>query len=94
MKSLLARALIVLAIVLVLLYLGDHLSLVYRIPRGREQFGSVEVQKLLAVPQKDRKTEYISVPPELQRCVHSLMPQLGLKPCWYLSRHANQQINY
>ncbi len=79
---------------LLLLYLGDYISIVYRIPNGREQFGSVEVQKLLAVPQKDHKTEYIADPPQAQQCVHSLFPLLGLTPCWYESRHATQQINY
>jgi hypothetical protein len=79
---------------LLLLYLGDYISIAYRIPNGREQFGSVEVQKLLAVPQKDHKTEFIADPPQAQQCVHSLFPQLGLTPCWYLARHANQQINY
>jgi hypothetical protein len=79
---------------LLLLYLGDYVSIAYRIPRGREQFGSVEVQKLLVVPQKNHKNEYIADPPEAQQCVHSLFPQLGLTPCWYVSRHATQQINY
>ena len=51
------------------LYLGDYISIVYRIPNGREQFGSVEVRKLLAVPQKDHKTEYIADPPQAQQCV-------------------------
>jgi hypothetical protein len=83
------------AIGLVLLaYVADRVSLVYRIPNGRAQFGSVEVQKLLAVPQKDHKTEYIADPPEEQQCVYSLFPQLGLPPCWYESRHAMQQVNY
>jgi hypothetical protein len=79
---------------LLLVYLGDYISIVYRIPNGREQFGSVDVQKLLAVPQKDRKTEYIADPPQPEQCVHSLFPRLGLTPCWYLERHAVQQINY
>jgi hypothetical protein len=83
------------AIGLVLLaYVADRVSLVYRIPNGRAQFGSVEVRKLLAVPQKDHKTEYIADPPEEQQCVYSLFPQLGLPPCWYESRHAMQQVNY
>lgn len=94
MKRLLRRWFAFVAGVLMLAYIGDRISLVYRIPGGREQFGTVEVQKLLAVPQKDRKTEYISAPPESQQCVHSLFPQLGLTPCWYLARHANQQVNY
>jgi hypothetical protein len=89
-----SRVLLVAGSLLLLLYLGDHVSIVYRIPGGREQFGSVEVQKLLAVPQKNRKTEYIADPPEAQQCTHSLFPQFGLPPCWYLSRHANQQVNY
>src|ERR1700722_17192433 len=78
-----SRVLLVAGALLLLLYLGDYVSIAYRIPGRREQFGSVEVQKLLAVPQKDRKTEYIADPPESQQCVNSLFPQFGLVPCWY-----------
>ncbi len=88
------RWLLIAAALLLALYFGDAISIKYRIPKGREQFGSVEVQRLLAVPQKDHKTEYIADPPEEQQCVHSLFPQLGLTPCWYLGRHAMQQVNY
>lgn len=88
------RLLLIAGALLSFLYLGDYISIRYRIPNGREQFGSVEVQTLLAVPQKDHKTEYIADPPQEQQCVHSLFPQLGLAPCWYESRHAVQQINY
>ncbi len=94
MKLLLARSLLIAGALVLLTYLGDFISIAYRIPNGREQFGSIEVQKLLAVPQKDRKIEYIADPPQAQQCVHSLFPQLGLAPCWYLASHANQQINY
>jgi hypothetical protein len=89
-----ARLLLIAGALALFLYVGDYVSIVYRIPNGREQFGSVEVQKLLAVPQKDHKTEYIADPPQAQQCVHSLFPQLGLTPCWYLSRHTNQQVDY
>ncbi len=88
------RLLIIAGALLLLLYLGDYISIVYRIPNGRQQFGSVMVQQLLAVPQKDRKTEYIADPPQPQQCVYSLFPQLGLAPCWYESRHPVQQVNY
>jgi hypothetical protein len=94
MKLLGQRLLLITATLLLLVYLADSISIRYRIPNGREQFGSVEVQKLLAVPQKDHKTEYIADPPQAQQCVHSLFPQLGLPPCWYESRHATQQVNY
>ena len=89
-----ARLLIIAGALLLLLYLGDYVSIVYTIPKGRQQFGSVMVQKLVAVPQKDNKTEYIADPPQAQQCVYSLFPQLGLAPCWYVSRHAIQQVNY
>jgi len=94
MKLLGPRLLLVAGAFLLLLYVGDYISIACRIPPGRQQFGSVEVQKLLAVPQKDRKIEYIADPPVAQQCVHSLFPQLGLTPCWYASRHAMQTINY
>jgi hypothetical protein len=94
LPHLLVIAAIAAGALLLLLYLGDYVSILYRIPKGREQFGSIEVQKLLAVPQKDHKTEYIADPPQAQQCVHSLFPQLGLAPCWYLARHAIQQIDY
>ena len=89
-----SRLILIAGALILLLYLCDYVSIEYRIPNGREQFGSVEVQKLLAVPQKDRKTEYIADPPQAQQCVHSLFPQLGLAPCWYLTRLATQQVNY
>ena len=73
-----ARLLLIAGALALFLYLGDYVSIVYRIPGGREQFGSVEVQKLLAVPQKDHKIEYIADPPQAEQCVHSVFPQLGL----------------
>lgn len=94
MKLSLPRLLLIAAALLLLVYVGDYLSIAYRIPRGRPQFGSVEVQKLLAVPQKDRKMEFIADAPQQQTCAYSLFPQFGLAPCWYLARHAQQQVNY
>ena len=76
-----------------LLYIGDYLSLRYRIPNHREQFGTVMVERSYAIPQKDRKTEYMFDPPAPQTCVNSLFPHFGDPPCWYLRRHTRQQIN-
>src|SRR5579862_5528259 len=91
-RRLLPRILLITAAAVALAYFVDYFLLVNRIPNGREQYGTVQVQQLLAVPQKDRKTEYIADPPQPEQCVHSLFPQVGLTPCWYLARHANQQI--
>ena len=94
MKLLWQHWLLIAATVLLVVYIGDSISIRYQIPKGRDRFGSVQVQKLLAVPQKNHKTEYIADPPETQQCVYSLFPQLGLEPCWYLARHARQQVNF
>jgi hypothetical protein len=88
------RLLLIAVGLVALTYLVDYFSLVYRIPNGREQFGSIEVEKLLAVPQKNHTTEYIADPPEAQRCVYSIFPHLALTPCWYVARHTTKQVNF
>ncbi len=75
-----------------LVYLGDFLSLRYRIP-NREPYGSVTVRELYAVKLKSKDTEYMYQPPEQQECVNSLFPHFGDQPCWYLKRHPRHQIN-
>ena len=94
MKASWQRLVLITGALLLALYLGDYISIAYPIPNGRKQFGSVEVDKLLAVPLKGQRIEYIPDPPQAHRCVHSLFPQLGLAPCWYESRRAVQQVNY
>jgi hypothetical protein len=79
---------------LLLAYIVDHLSVVYRIPNGRPQFGSVQVRKFLTIKLKNRKTEFVFQPSEAQPCVNSLFPQLGLGPCWYKKRHPTQETDY
>jgi len=86
------RALLFVATTLVLLYTGDYLSVRYRIP-NREPLGTVKIERYYAVRQKDRKTEYYFLDPETRQCVHSLFPQLGFSPCWYLSRKKKQEID-
>jgi hypothetical protein len=88
------RLMLAALLVLVLAYSADHLALVYRIPRGRPQFGSVQVQRVYAVKLKNHKTEYMFDPPQPQPCVHSVFPQLGLIPCWYRERHRTDEVDY
>ena len=59
---------------------------------ARSPFGTVIVTRYYVIPKKNGKTEFVFQPPELQRCVHSLLPQEGYTPCWYLSRHPEQPI--
>lgn len=75
-------------------YLADGLSLRLHIPRSRQTLGTVTVQRYDAIAEKNGKTEFAFEDPVVQPCVHSLFPQMGYTPCWYLSRHSEQRINY
>jgi hypothetical protein len=86
------RILLFAAISLLILYTGDYLSVRFQIP-NREPLGTVRVQRYYAVRQKDRKVEYYFLDPETQQCIHSLFPQLGRKPCWYVSRRTKKEID-
>jgi hypothetical protein len=79
---------------LVLAYLGDDISIRYRIPKSRQPFAMVTVEQYDAIPEKNGRVEYDSEDPASQTCVRSLVPHLGYPPCWYLSRHAERRINY
>jgi hypothetical protein len=82
-----------LVVIAALLYAADDLSLRFRLP-DREPLGSVTVQRYYALHKSKEKTNFMFAPPEAQTCVHSLFPHLGYPPCWYLSRHAEQRIDY
>jgi hypothetical protein len=88
-KRLLTIAILVLAIV----YVGDYVSVRYRIPSSRNPYGSVRVQRYYAVTLKSGKPEFYFDRPTVQVCVHSLFPHLGYVPCWYLNRRRVQRIN-
>jgi hypothetical protein len=87
------RIVLLLAVALAALYAGDYLSLRYRIPNHREQFGVVKVRRYYAIPQKNNRLEYTFDAPENQTCVQSLFPHLGCTPCWYLRRRAQKRID-
>jgi len=87
------RILIIIILAVAVLYVGDYLSLRYRIPKGRAQFGVVKIQSYYAVGLKSGKTEFMFLGPKNQTCVHSLFPHFGDSPCWYLNRKKVQRIN-
>jgi len=87
MKSRIA-SMVLLTVVLV--YFGDFLALRFR----HEPLGTVTVQRYDAIPEKNNKVEFQFEQPVAQTCVHSLFPHRGYPPCWYLSRHSEQRIDY
>jgi hypothetical protein len=78
-------------------YIGDYLFVRLRMafPKGGEAFGTVTMERLYAIPQKNGKVEYEfdARQPELAvPCVHSLLPHMGNSPCWYLQRNSQKPI--
>ena len=75
-------------------YIIDDVWIRFRIPPRQQPFGTVTVQRYDAIPEKNGKIEFDPEPPVVQTCVRSLFPHMGYAPCWYLSRNAEQRINY
>ena len=76
-----------------LVFVVDFLIFRIRVAANWNPYGSVVVDHYYAVGEKSGKTEYIFDPPQAQPCSHSLFPQSGYQPCWYLSRHPEQRTN-
>ena len=85
------RKLITVVAVLGILYLGDFLSVRFRIP-ARDTFGSVTVHTYYVVKLKSGKTEYDYAGDHDVSCTNSVFPQFGVKPCWYARRNTDEQI--
>jgi hypothetical protein len=69
----------------------------YRILRGKTDaaIGTVTMERLYAIPQKNGKTDYefdAQQPEVTVPCVHSLFPHLSQSPCWYLQRNSQKPI--
>ena len=88
------RILIAVLAFLAFAYAADDLSVRYHFPKSRETFGTVTIERYDAISEKNNRTEFVYEAPLVQTCVHSLFPHRGYAPCWYLSRHREQRINY
>lgn len=92
-KRILVAVLAVLALVYVM-DLGWYECRMY-LPRLGASNGSVHRVRLLAIPSKGNRVEYeldTVRPEEDVPCAHSLFPQGGNRPCWYVAKHANDPI--
>ena len=59
----------------------------------KQPLGSVQVNPYYAVPQKNGKTEFIPLDPEVDSCVNSLLPHLGQPTCWQLNRNKQKRLD-
>jgi hypothetical protein len=91
------RVLLFILALLLLLYFADFAWYEFRLllPKLGPAKGSVHRLRLLAVPRKGNKVEYqidALRPEEDVPCSRSLFPHAGNRPCWYVTRHANEPI--
>jgi hypothetical protein len=91
------RAVIALMVLLALVYAVDSIRVRSKMarPNSGDAFGSVQMERLYAVPQKNGNIEYEfdALQPEVTvPCVHSLFPHMGNTPCWYLQRNRRKPI--
>jgi hypothetical protein len=82
---------------LALVFCGDYLSLRVRMlhPKPADPLESLKTLRVLAIPEKNGKTEYevdARNPEQTVTCVHSLFPHSGYSPCWYVKPRINQPI--
>jgi hypothetical protein len=87
------RSLLAAVSLLGIAYAADYCVFRYRLATNQQPFGSVNVEHYYEIAHKDGKAEIIFDPPVQQTCVHSLFPHYGDRPCWYLSRHAEQRTD-
>ncbi len=78
-------------------YFGDYLFLRLRMlhPKPADPFESLKTLRVLAIPEKNGKTEYevdAQNPEQTVTCVHSLFPHMDYSPCWYVKPKLNQPI--
>ncbi len=64
-------------------------------PKPADPFESPKALRVLAIPEKNGKTEYeidARNPEQTVTCVHSIFPHYGYSPCWYVKPRINQPI--
>jgi hypothetical protein len=85
----LVRWMMVLAVLLGLLYVGDWAVLGVRVSHGTA-YDVVQVNQFLATPLKGNKVEYDLMGTVPMTCSRSIFPQRGNPACWWLRRHTSQ----
>ena len=97
LRHVVLRTLFAVLVMLLLVYLGDFLWLQLRVhyPAVGPTMSSVHRYRLLAIPLKDNKVDYeidSQKPEEDVPCVRALFSHGGIRPCWYVTRHAKDPI--
>ena len=86
------RALAVLLAVTAVVYCVDYVVFRVKMARGTG-VEMVTIERIYAIPEKNKRTEYTDAGSVDMQCVHTLFPHMGYGPCWYVKKHTLQQIN-
>ncbi len=70
----------------------DYLVWRYRLWANRSPYGSCLVTRYYAIPQKNNRVVFAGSEIVPETCVNALVPHPEYKPCWYLKRHTEEQI--
>ena len=78
-------------------FAGDYAVLRLRAahPRFGNAYDAVHMDRLLAIPLKNGRTEYemdARQPEVTVSCVRALFPHQGYPPCWYVRRNSEKPI--
>lgn len=87
MKRLLKLLLLVLTAGLALVYGFDYASVSWKIHQGEQPFTDIVVNQVYTSTNKWKEVEWSRGAPVTERCVYSLFPHFGNRPCWYVQRH-------
>ena len=89
----LSIAALALCVLFVAVFAGDYVVLRYRFAAHGINAVTARVVTYDAALLKDRKYSVFSDQPQMQTCVRSIFPWLGLSPCWYLRRQTVTILN-
>ena len=70
-----------------IVYSADWAAFRFHIPGNRELYADVRVDQVYTDTNKYNETEYSRGNPVMERCVYSLFPHDGMRPCWYVKSH-------
>ncbi len=93
MIRILRALLIALLAALAIVYSGDWVAFRFHIPGNRELYADVRVDQVYTDTNKWNEIEYSRGNPVTERCVYSLFPHDGMRPCWYVKRHTMNVTN-
>ena len=86
------RLLIGVAAALAILYLGDDLSVRYRMAHRSAADPLEEITFYYATTLKNGRGEVFYDQPQRTVCVHALFPHLGHRPCWFVAREPVKMV--